>query len=81
MRNLQSNLDSSIQEFFTLISLAILLVCIIKSMMENVIRSMSMKSAIMMELTVVQMLLKLVIASATLKMTSGPVTMMVEIAV
>ena len=33
----------------------------------------------MMELIVVQMLLKLVIASATQKMTSEPVTMMAEI--
>ena len=58
-----------------------LLVCIIRSMMDNVIYPISMKNAIMMVMTVVQMLPKLVIASATLKMTSELVIMMVEIAV
>ena len=61
--------------------LAILLVCIKRSMMENAIQSISMKNATMMKLIVVQIFTKLVIASATQKMTSELATMMVEIAV
>ena len=59
--------------------LAIRLVSIKRSMMENVTSSISMKNATMMGVTAVQMLPKLVIASATQKMTSKPATMMVEI--
>ena len=50
-------------------------------MMENAIQSILMKNAIMMKLIVVQMFLKSVIASATPKMTSELVTMMVVIVV
>ena len=58
--------------------LAIRLVSIKRSMMENVTSSISMKNATMMGVTVVQILLKLAIASAIQKMTSKPATMMVE---
>ena len=61
--------------------LAIQLVCIIRSMMENVTSSILMKNAIMMGVIAVQMWPTLVIASATMKMTSEPVIMMVGIAV
>ena len=61
--------------------LAIQHVSIRRSMTENVIKSISMKNATMMKLIVVQIFTKLVIASATQKMTSELATMMVEIAV
>ena len=56
-------------------------VMLTRSMMASVMFSISMKDVTLMVQIVAQTFIKLVIASATQKMTSKHVTMMVEIAV